>query len=148
MTYNTVTLCEKHASSGFLPCLLPTFARLRARLPVAPATSLPCPMAFTPDDIRRLARLSRLGLDSGTAGMADDAERFARELSGIFGLIDQLQAVDTHGVEPLSHPLDTVQESAQRLREDAATAGNARDVNMANAPEAEHGLFLVPKVIE
>lgn len=99
-------------------------------------------MAFLPDDIRRLARLSRIALE------ADDAERFARELSGIFGLIDQLQAVNTTGVEPLAHPLDAVMETAQRLREDLITETDARAANMANAPQSEGGLFLVPKVIE
>ncbi|MBL8514692.1 MAG: Asp-tRNA(Asn)/Glu-tRNA(Gln) amidotransferase subunit GatC [Betaproteobacteria bacterium] len=99
-------------------------------------------MAFQPDDIRRLARLSRIAVDEA------DAAHFARELSGIVGLIDQLQAVDTTGVEPLAHPLDAVMHSAQRLREDCATEADAREANMANAPQAEGGLFLVPKVIE
>jgi aspartyl-tRNA(Asn)/glutamyl-tRNA(Gln) amidotransferase subunit C len=99
-------------------------------------------MAFQPDDIRRLARLARIGIDE------NEAQRFAGELSGIFGLIDRLQAVDTAGVEPLAHPLDAVMESAQRLREDAVAAGDERDANLANAPQAEHGLFLVPRVIE
>ncbi len=99
-------------------------------------------MAFQPDDIRRLARLSRIAVDG------DEAERFARELSGIFGLIDQLQAIDTSGVEPLAHPLDVVMASAQRLREDRAAPPDSREANMANAPQAEGGLFLVPRVIE
>lgn len=99
-------------------------------------------MAFQPDDIRRLAKLSRIAVDEA------DAAYFARELSGIFGLIDQLQAVDTQDVGPLAHPLDALMHSAQRLREDRATEANAREANMANAPEVEDGLFLVPKVIE
>jgi aspartyl-tRNA(Asn)/glutamyl-tRNA(Gln) amidotransferase subunit C len=103
---------------------------------------LPDSMAFQPDDIRRLARLSRIAVDE------PDATHFAQELSGIFGLIDQLQAVETQGVEPLAHPLDAVLHSAQRLREDRATETSAREANMANAPEVEGGLFLVPKVIE
>ena len=70
------------------------------------------------------------------------------QLCGIFGLIDELQAVDTEGVEPLSHPLDVLAGMAQRLREDRVTETDQREANMANAPAQENGLFLVPKVLE
>jgi aspartyl-tRNA(Asn)/glutamyl-tRNA(Gln) amidotransferase subunit C len=99
-------------------------------------------MAFTPDDIRRLARLARIRVDD------TEAATFGGDLSGIFGLIDQLQAVDTTGVEPLAHPLDAVLEGTQRLRDDHANADIDRAAHLGNAPQTEGGLFLVPKVIE
>lgn len=99
-------------------------------------------MELQPEDLRRLARLARIAVS------ADEVSTLQSQLNGIFGLIDQLQAVDTQGVEPLAHPLDVVTPLSQRLREDEATEGNRRDANMANAPAAESGLFLVPKVIE
>jgi aspartyl-tRNA(Asn)/glutamyl-tRNA(Gln) amidotransferase subunit C len=99
-------------------------------------------MAFTPEDIRRLSRLARIRVDAQEAGA------LGSELSGIFSLIDQLRAVDTDGVEPLAHPLDAVQESAQRMREDRAAAAIDRAAHLANAPQTEGGLFLVPRVIE
>ncbi|MEG7168327.1 Asp-tRNA(Asn)/Glu-tRNA(Gln) amidotransferase subunit GatC, partial [Pseudomonas aeruginosa] len=60
------------------------------------------------------------------------------------GLIDQMQAVDTSGVEPLAHPL----EATQRLRPDAVTETDHRDAYQTIAPAVEEGMYLVPKVIE
>ena len=99
-------------------------------------------MKLTPDDLKRIAHLARIAVS--------DAEVIAlqTQLDGIFGLIDELQAVDTKGIEPLAHPLDIVGDMAQRLREDIATEKDARDANMANAPARENGLFLVPKVLD
>ena len=99
-------------------------------------------MSLSPEDIRRLAQLSRIDLT------AIDAERTRTQLNDIFNLVEQLQAVDTAGIEPLSHPLATVQEMSLRLRDDKVTEADQRDANMANAPQRENGLFLVPKVIE
>ncbi len=99
-------------------------------------------MQLQPEDLRRLARLARIAVS------ADEVSALQSQLNGIFGLIDQLQAVDTRGVEPLAHPLDVVTPLSQRLRDDAVTEANERAANMANAPAAENGLFLVPKVIE
>ncbi|WP_134604273.1 Asp-tRNA(Asn)/Glu-tRNA(Gln) amidotransferase subunit GatC, partial [Pseudomonas aeruginosa] len=65
-------------------------------------------------------------------------------LNNILGLIDQMQAVDTSGVEPLAHPL----EATQRLRPDAVTETDHRDAYQTIAPAVEEGLYLVPKVIE
>ena len=65
----------------------------------------------------------------------------ARELSGIFGLIDQLQAVDTKTWGPLAHLAGCADAFCTALREDRATEANAREANMANAPEVEDGLF-------
>ena len=99
-------------------------------------------MSLSPEDIRRLAQLARIDLT------AIDAERTRSQLNDIFGLVEQLQAVDTAGIEPLSHPLETVQEMSLRLRDDLVTDADQREANMANAPQQENGLFLVPRVIE
>ena len=99
-------------------------------------------MKLTPDDLKRIAHLARI-----TVSEADVAQLQA-QLTGIFGLIDELQAVDTAGLEPLAHPLAVVQDMAQRLREDRVTESDQRDANMANAPEQENGLFLVPRVLD
>jgi aspartyl-tRNA(Asn)/glutamyl-tRNA(Gln) amidotransferase subunit C len=99
-------------------------------------------MELHTDDLKRLARLARIAVSD------NDVTLLQSQLNGIFGLIDELQAVDTRGVEPLSHPLDVVQPMAQRLREDRVTETDQRSANLANAPAQENGLFLVPKVLE
>ena len=99
-------------------------------------------MQLQPDEFTHLARLARVAVSP------DDLATMPSQLQNIFGLIDQLQAVDTAGIEPLAHPLDIVQPMGQRLREDKVTELNWREANMANAPATENGLFLVPKVIE
>jgi aspartyl-tRNA(Asn)/glutamyl-tRNA(Gln) amidotransferase subunit C len=95
-------------------------------------------MALGLDDVRRVAQLARLRLEDAQAGPMLD------ELNTIFGLIEAMQAVDTAGVEPMSHPRDV----AQRLRADRVTEPDRRDALLALAPQAEAGLYLVPKVIE
>ena len=102
-------------------------------------------MELHPNDLNRIARLARLARIAVSEG---EAPVLAGQLNGILGLIDQLQAVDTRGIEPLAHPLDVVEALAQRLREDRVTETDQREENMANAPAQENGLFLVPKVIE
>lgn len=99
-------------------------------------------MELQPDDLKRLARLARIAVSD------NDVMQLQSQLNGIFGLIDALQAVDTRGIEPLSHPLDVVQPMAQRLRDDRVTEIDQRNANLANAPAQENGLFLVPKVLE
>lgn len=89
-------------------------------------------------DLDRLAELARIELT------AEHAAAFHADLERVLALVDRLQAVDTSGVEPMSHPLDL----PQRLREDAVTEPDQRDVLLALAPAAENGLYLVPKVIE
>ncbi|MDR0478794.1 MAG: Asp-tRNA(Asn)/Glu-tRNA(Gln) amidotransferase subunit GatC [Burkholderiaceae bacterium] len=102
-------------------------------------------MALTLTDVDRIARLSRLRLDG------DQRQRMLDKLNGFFGLVTAMQAVDTTGVEPLAHPLAAVRDVQLRLHADAvgepATLA-ARAANMQNAPVAQDGLFLVPKVIE
>lgn len=74
----------------------------------------------------------------------EEAQRTLAQLNDIFGMIEQMRAVDTEGIVPMAHPLG----GAQRLREDAVTEQVDRDAHLANAPESQDGLFLVPKVIE
>ena len=95
-------------------------------------------MSLSDDQIRRLARLARIALPS-----AESAEVGTR-LNRILGLIAQMQAVDTAGVEPMSHALELV----QRLRADEVTEADARERHQSVAPAVDAGLYLVPKVIE
>ena len=95
-------------------------------------------MALTPGDVRRIAHLARLEVTD-----AEAAETLV-QLNNIFGLIEQLQSVDTTDIEPMSHPLG----GSQRLRDDLATEPDNREANMRNAPARQDGLFLVPRVIE
>ena len=101
-------------------------------------------MAITDQDVTRISQLARIALSPEEAGRA------LNELNGILGLIEQLQAVDTQGVEPMAHPLSAHQEVSLRLREDKAAPGaeTQRDALMSNAPATAEGLFLVPTVIE
>lgn len=99
-------------------------------------------MSLSIDDVRKVARLAQLELDA-----SQEAQTLAH-LNNIFALVDQMTAVDTSGVAPLNHPLAMIAEVSQRLREDAVTEQDNRSANMANAPQAEQNLFLVPKVIE
>jgi aspartyl-tRNA(Asn)/glutamyl-tRNA(Gln) amidotransferase subunit C len=96
-------------------------------------------MSLQPDDVQRIARLARIELSPGEAAQTLD------RLNGIFSLIEQqLKAVDTTGIEPMSHAVDVV----QRLRDDRVTESDRRAAMQAIAPETENGLYLVPKVIE
>ena len=99
-------------------------------------------MKLSPDDLKRLALLAKITVSD------TDVTALQTQLGGIFELIDELQAVDTTGVEPLAHPLDVMQHMSQRLREDRVTETDQRAANMANAPVEENGLFLVPKVLD
>jgi aspartyl-tRNA(Asn)/glutamyl-tRNA(Gln) amidotransferase subunit C len=99
-------------------------------------------MALTPADVSRIAHLARLELS------ADEADAMLGQLNGFFGIVEQMSAVDTGGVEPLYTPLSAVQEVALRLREDRVTEVDERARNQASAPAVENGLFLVPRVIE
>ena len=98
-------------------------------------------MALTPQDVSRIAQLARLELQP--------AERAAmlNQLNGFFGIVEQMSAVDTSGVEPLYTPLSAVTEVTLRLREDKVTESDQRQENQRSAPSVEDGLFLVPKVI-
>ena len=99
-------------------------------------------MALTAQDIARIAHLARLELKP------EESERMLSQINGFFDIVEKMRAVDTAGVEPLSHPVAAIEDIQLRLREDTATEGNDREANMQSAPAAEKGLFLVPKVIE
>lgn len=95
-------------------------------------------MSLTLADVARIAHLARIEITE------DEGQRTLAQLNDIFAMIEQMRAVDTDGIEPMSHPLG----GAQRLRPDAVTEADDRAANMRNAPEQQDGLFLVPKVIE
>ena len=100
-------------------------------------------MSLTLSDVKRIAHLARLEMSEEQSATA------MGQLNGIFALAEQMQAVDTDGVAPLSHPLAAhMNNIALRLREDAATEPNRREAYQAVAPKTEDGLYLVPKVIE
>ena len=93
---------------------------------------------FSREDISRLARLARIEIGDSEAG------DLAGQMDGILGLVGGMRAVDTHGIEPMSHPQDAM----QRLRDDVVTEPDLRDKFQRAAPAVEDGLYLVPKVIE
>lgn len=100
-------------------------------------------MSLTLFDVKRIANLAQLDMDDAHAEIA------LKELNGIFALAEQMQAVDTTGVEPLSQPLSALLGAMPlRLREDEVTEENHRDAYQAPAPKTQDGLYLVPKVIE
>ncbi|MBY8821124.1 Asp-tRNA(Asn)/Glu-tRNA(Gln) amidotransferase subunit GatC [Sphingomonas colocasiae] len=88
--------------------------------------------------VKKIASLARIAMTD------QEAEALAPELNNILGWIEQLGEVDTANVEPMT----AVIPNHLRLREDIVTDGNVRDRVLANAPQAEHGFFAVPKVIE
>jgi aspartyl-tRNA(Asn)/glutamyl-tRNA(Gln) amidotransferase subunit C len=95
-------------------------------------------MSLSLEQVQRIAHLARIEISEAEARTTQD------RLNGIFALIEQMQAVDTAGVEPMAH----AQDLAQRLREDAVTESDRRAAFQAVAPETEAGLYLVPRVIE
>ncbi|PKM45583.1 MAG: Asp-tRNA(Asn)/Glu-tRNA(Gln) amidotransferase GatCAB subunit C [Gammaproteobacteria bacterium HGW-Gammaproteobacteria-1] len=95
-------------------------------------------MALERKDVENIAHLARLAISEA------DIPEYARNLSSILALVEQMSAVDTAGVAPMAHPLDAV----QRLREDQVTETDQREHFQAIAPAVEAGLYLVPKVIE
>ncbi|MGV3741320.1 MAG: Asp-tRNA(Asn)/Glu-tRNA(Gln) amidotransferase subunit GatC [Burkholderiaceae bacterium] len=100
-------------------------------------------MSIDLNDVKRLAILAQLELSEAQAGQT------LNKLNGIFSLVEQMKAVDTTGVEPLSQPIAAYQQDvALRLREDAVTEPNRREDYQKPAPATQDGLYLVPKVIE
>jgi len=95
-------------------------------------------MSLNLDQVARIARLAHIELSPAEAGQT------CERLNDILGLIEQLQAVDTAGIEPMAHALDAV----QRLREDQPVESDRRSDFQAIAPETEAGLYLVPRVID
>ncbi|WP_294765626.1 Asp-tRNA(Asn)/Glu-tRNA(Gln) amidotransferase subunit GatC [uncultured Rhodoferax sp.] len=99
-------------------------------------------MSLTSSDIARIANLARLELAPA------ETERLQTQMNDFFSIVETMRAVDTTGLEPLAHPVATIQDVALRLREDAVREPNQREANQQSAPAVERGLFLVPKVIE
>jgi aspartyl-tRNA(Asn)/glutamyl-tRNA(Gln) amidotransferase subunit C len=97
---------------------------------------------LSPQDIARLANLARLELSPA------ESARLLVQTNDFFTIVEKMRAVDTTGIEPLAHPLDTIQAMSLRLRDDIVSEPNNREANQQSAPAVENGLFLVPKVIE
>lgn len=95
-------------------------------------------MSLSLDEVRRIAWLARVELSPS------ETETTRDQLNGIFAFIEQLQAVDTAGIEPMAHAVDV----AQRLRPDSVTEADRRADFQKIAPDVEAGLYLVPRVIE
>ena len=95
-------------------------------------------MSLDRADVEKIANLARLAIDDR------EADSYARELSNILDLVEQMNSVDTDGVTPMAHPLHMV----QRLRSDEVTESDQREKFQSVAPLTEKGLYLVPKVIE
>jgi aspartyl-tRNA(Asn)/glutamyl-tRNA(Gln) amidotransferase subunit C len=124
---------QELAGHGAAPCPnAPALATPRARV-LADAT-----MSVDEATVKRIAKLARIAITE------EDARHLAPELDGILHWIEQLGEVDTSGVEPMT----AVIPNTLRLRDDVVTDGGVRDAVLANAPQAEHGFFTVPKVIE
>ncbi|MBN8432327.1 MULTISPECIES: Asp-tRNA(Asn)/Glu-tRNA(Gln) amidotransferase subunit GatC [Microbulbifer] len=95
-------------------------------------------MAVDAQTVEKLAELARIAISEETI------DEVSSRLGDVLQLVDQLQAVNTDGVEPMAHPLEEV----QVLRKDEVTEPNRREEFLALAPQTEAGLFLVPKVID
>jgi aspartyl-tRNA(Asn)/glutamyl-tRNA(Gln) amidotransferase subunit C len=95
-------------------------------------------MSLVHDQVRRLARLARIAI------RPEESEAVLERLNRVLGLIDEMRRVDTSGIEAMAHPLD----ARQRLRPDAVTESDRRELYQSVAPAVEQGLYLVPKVIE
>jgi len=95
-------------------------------------------MSLDSEAVSKIAYLARLGVDKS------EYETYARNLSDILTFIEQLNSVDTQGVEPMAHPMD----ASQRLRVDEVSETIQREKFQQVAPRTEAGLYLVPKVID
>ncbi len=95
-------------------------------------------MTIQSDELVKIAYLAKLEIDPASSA------KLAQDLDQILNFVDQMQAVDTSTVEPLSNPL----EMTQRLRPDVVDESNQREAFQSIAPATEAGLYLVPKVIE
>lgn len=95
-------------------------------------------MSLDAEQVARIAFLARLQIKE------EAIPDYARNLSAILDFVEQMNAVDTTGIEPMAHPQDV----PQRLREDVVTETNQRELFQSIAPATENGLYLVPKVIE
>ncbi|PHS68635.1 MAG: Asp-tRNA(Asn)/Glu-tRNA(Gln) amidotransferase GatCAB subunit C [Methylophaga sp.] len=95
-------------------------------------------MSLDKTDVEKIALLACLAIDDA------DIPDYARDLTNIFNLVEQLNNVDTSNISPMAHPLD----AHQRLRPDVITETNQREIFQSIAPKTEEGVYLVPQVIE
>ena len=95
-------------------------------------------MAIEQDEIAKIAELARIRIADEQIG------ELTQRITEILGMVDQLQAAETEGIEPMANPLD----ATQQLRPDTVTESNRREAFQAIAPAVEDGLYLVPKVID
>jgi aspartyl-tRNA(Asn)/glutamyl-tRNA(Gln) amidotransferase subunit C len=95
-------------------------------------------MALIRDDVKRAARLARIAVDEA------ETDEVLEQLVRIFGMIEDMRAVDVGAVEPMAHAQNLV----LRLRDDVVTEPDQRELFQSVAPRVENGLYLVPKVIE
>ncbi|HQR53177.1 MAG TPA: Asp-tRNA(Asn)/Glu-tRNA(Gln) amidotransferase subunit GatC [Burkholderiales bacterium] len=95
-------------------------------------------MSLCLEDVKRIARLARIAVSD------EEADAVLGQMNGIFALIEEMQAVPTASIEPMSHAQDVV----VRLREDVVSEGDQHELFQSIAPQVEAGLYLVPKVIE
>jgi aspartyl-tRNA(Asn)/glutamyl-tRNA(Gln) amidotransferase subunit C len=95
-------------------------------------------MSLNLADVKRIAHLARIAVDE------DEMPGYLQQLTNILGLVEEMQAVDTTGIEPMSHAQDLV----LRLRDDAVTETDRHEAFQTIAPQVEASLYLVPKVIE
>jgi len=95
-------------------------------------------MLIQPEDVMKIAHLARLGVQD------EQVAAYAADLSNIMLLVEQMNAVDTTGIEPMAHPLDQM----QRLRADEVREENRRADFQKVAPNVDSGLYLVPRVVD
>ena len=95
-------------------------------------------MTLSIDDVHRIAHLARIEIN------ASEAREVHAKLEAIFAMINELRAIDTAGVVPMSHAQDV----ALPLRTDSVTDADRHALYQSVAPAVEDGLYLVPKVIE
>lgn len=95
-------------------------------------------MTLDKSTVQTIARLARLNVDDS------EIDKYQSELSNILELVEQMDAINTDGIEPMTHPFD----ATLRLRDDVVTEKNKREQYQAVAPDTENGLYLVPKVID
>lgn len=95
-------------------------------------------MSLKADDVKNIAILAKIDIEE------KNIEGYVNSLSSILGLVEQMNAVDTSGVQPMAHPMDV----SQRLRADEVLEKNQREIFQKIAPKTEDGLYLVPQVIE
>lgn len=95
-------------------------------------------MSLNLADVKRIAHLARIAVEE------DEMPGYLQQLSNILSLVEEMQAVDTTGIEPMAHAQDVV----LRLRNDVVTETDRHEAYQVIAPQIEAGLYLVPKVIE